>query len=57
MATVNNAMWVEVKASPENIKKLKGCDKIELRLVSTKGDCCDVIKTFTEKFVNKLCDE
>jgi len=50
-------MWVEIKASPENIKKLKECDKIELRIVSANGDCSDIIKTYTEKFVDRLCDE
>ena len=57
MATVNKAMWVEINTTPENMKNLLECDRIDLRIVCTDGECGDVIKTYTEKFVDRLCDE
>jgi hypothetical protein len=57
MAIVRKAKEIKLRLSDENIRLLKQCDRIDLILESTSGNYSTKIKTYSEPFVDRLCDE
>lgn len=57
MAIVRKAKEIKLRLSDENIRQLKQCDRIDLILESTSGNYSTKIKTYSEPFVDRLCDE
>lgn len=57
MAIVHKSRWVKLRLTDEDIRKLKECDRIDLIIESTTGNYSVKIKTYTEPFVDRLCND
>ena len=57
MATVKDIKTVKIKLPHSQIAELMGADRIDWYIQSLTDESSFRIKTYSEKFVNKLCDE
>lgn len=52
-----NCKQITLRLTPDEISQLRGCDAISIRMESTTGNVMEQMWVYTDKFVDKLCDE